>query len=231
MSQPALQGRRFFGLESSERPFFLTTENFLLSSLGIELSSVSPETGSPTGGTELVLYGRGFYAMRLHPPAIRVGAEKASGVRILSDTMLSCILPPGIGSRLTISLVPKFELLVPGLQGQEVVLGGVSLGLRLEKAISYDGEDFALSFGLRTFLQVSSLQSCPRADDWKECDFSKLLSLLVDFESFTTAGADIPATRYPREACRCPLSDCAAHLPSANTGGRYLLSDRLLFRT
>jgi hypothetical protein len=79
-------------------------------------------------------------------PVVRIAGVKASDVAVLLDTVLTFTVLPGIGSRLTVRIVPQFALLVPGLQGEEVVLGGDSFGLDLEKAFSYDGEYLSQAF-------------------------------------------------------------------------------------
>lgn len=62
----------------------------------------------------LTIHGRGFQNLTLQPPVVRVGGVKASDVAVRSDTVLTCTVPPGIGSRLTVRIVPRFALLVPG---------------------------------------------------------------------------------------------------------------------
>jgi hypothetical protein len=78
--------------------------------------------------------------LKLLPPVIKVGNRSATDVVVQSDTLITCRVPPGIGSALTVQVIPLVEVIVPGLHGEVVVLGGVGQGLRLENVFSYDGE-------------------------------------------------------------------------------------------
>jgi hypothetical protein len=78
--------------------------------------------------------------MRLYMPIIRVGGQKAEDVQIISDSVVQCTVPPGIGNRLAVHIILQFDVLVPGLSGDSVLLGSVGLELSLQKAFSYNGE-------------------------------------------------------------------------------------------
>jgi hypothetical protein len=119
----------------------------------VALSGSAPLTGSPFGGTILSIYGRGFHILRLLPHVIKVGNQSATDVVVQSDTVMSCRIPPGIRSALTVQVIPLVEVVVPSLHGKVVVLGGVDQGLKLEYVFSYDGELFKHVF-------VSALLPC-----------------------------------------------------------------------
>ena len=118
----------------------IENEHFDILSAGVSLSSLCPDTGSPQGGTVLSLFGRGFDLLKGQPPVVRVGSLKAADVLVHSDTLLTCTVPAGIGSRLTVALIPNFELMVLGLQDRPIILGGVHLGLQLQETFSYEGK-------------------------------------------------------------------------------------------
>lgn len=62
--------------------------------------------GAPTGGTTLTIEGRGFLNLQ-QPPTVWIGEAKALDVRINSNTQILCLVPPGLGWKLSVSVTPS----------------------------------------------------------------------------------------------------------------------------
>lgn len=63
-------------------------------------------TGPPTGAATLTIEGRGFLNLQ-QPPTVSVGSQKASDVRICSNSEISCSIPPGLGRNLAVKVTPS----------------------------------------------------------------------------------------------------------------------------
>jgi hypothetical protein len=66
-------------------------------------------TGAPAGGALLTITGRGFSNLQL-PPAVWVGLVQAMGVEILSNAVITCRVPPGLGRNLEFRVTPRARM-------------------------------------------------------------------------------------------------------------------------
>ncbi|MAB79498.1 MAG: hypothetical protein CMJ89_09120 [Planctomycetes bacterium] len=60
-----------------------------------DVNSVTPGEGPPTGGTDVAINGTGFEEFGAGPAQVHFGGIPAADVRVLNDTRLRCIVPPG----------------------------------------------------------------------------------------------------------------------------------------
>lgn len=111
----------------------------LLSFAGITLTGFSPVTGPPTGGTDLLLKGRGFLLpVEGSSFKVAVGGEPCTAVEVVNDMVVRCSLPPGSGSGLTVSLCS----LIPDVYwtGPAAVPVELQLEPTRKSGFSYDGK-------------------------------------------------------------------------------------------
>lgn len=107
----------------------------------VKFEASSPMVGAPAGGEALLIEGRGFNNLQ-HPPTVWIGPNKASDVRTLSNTRVSCMVPAGIGQNLQVRVTPSvtFYPNKPILgQTEHLEIAGETKTLRT--CFSYDGED------------------------------------------------------------------------------------------
>lgn len=50
--------------------------------------------------------GRGFLILQ-QPPTVQIGSQKALDVHVVSNTVISCTVPPGLGRNLAITVTPS----------------------------------------------------------------------------------------------------------------------------
>jgi len=61
------------------------------------IENISPDTGSPGGGITVMISGKGFANYDAGPNTVTIGGLPATDVVTMSDTMLTCVNPTGLG--------------------------------------------------------------------------------------------------------------------------------------
>ncbi|MHC5010799.1 MAG: IPT/TIG domain-containing protein, partial [Planctomycetota bacterium] len=69
------------------------------------VGSVRPGVGNLTGGTTITVTGSGFLDNMAGTNQVRIGATLATGVAVVSDTVLTCVTPPGPAGPATVTVL------------------------------------------------------------------------------------------------------------------------------
>lgn len=95
--------------------------------------------GAPAGGAVLTIHGRGFCNLQL-PPTVWIGAVKGQAAEVLSNSVITCIVPPGLGRNLDVWVTPHAQLFPrTPILGENGYLEIAGQTVTLTTGFSYDG--------------------------------------------------------------------------------------------